>query len=260
MKLWNAVILAGDRAHNDPVAKIAGVSCKAEARIGSSMLLSHVTSALAKSESVDQIYCVGPDDRLLSNASSIAELFRKYNVTRLPVELGPSLSALRGVQASQRYPTLIVTCDLPLINADLVDQYCRSLNKIDADFVIGAIDSRHIVKLLPDLRKTTYQFGKHSVCFANLFSVLTESGMRAIEFWQNIEGSRKKPLEVIRQVGGMSILQYKLGKLSLEQAARRLSRKTAATIAIEEMPHPELAVDVDSVEDFQILQSKLSVD
>ncbi len=257
---WNAVILAGDRAQNDPVAVFTGVSCKAEVPIGSSMLLRRVVTALANSRYVEEIYCVGPDEHVITDKYSVAALFEEFNVTRLPIEIGPSLSALRGVQASSHYPTLIVTCDLPLLSADLVDKYCQNLNNIHADFAIGAVDSRRISNLLPELKKTTYQFGVQSVCFANLFSVMTESGMRAIEFWQNIEGSRKKPLEVIRQVGGFSILQYKLGKLSLQQAARQLSRKTSAHIEIVDTPYPEVAVDVDSVSDYKILQAKLSID
>ena len=255
---WNAVILAGDRAQNDPVAVFTGVTCKAEAPIGSGMLLSRVVSALANSQCIAKIYCVGPDERIVTDKSSIAALFKQYNVTQLPIEIGPSLSALRGVQASSHYPTLIVTCDLPLLSASLVDKFCRSLNNIHADFAIGAVDSRLISNLLPELKKTTYQFGIQSVCFANLFSVMTESGLRAIEFWQNIEGSRKKPLEVIRQIGGFSILQFKLGKLSLQQAARQLSRKASAHIEIVDVPYPELAIDVDSVSDYKILQTKLS--
>ena len=257
MGVWNAVILAGDRAQDDPVAEAAGVSCKAEVRVGSSMLLSRVVSALAQSQSINNIFCMGPDESVVTDRSSINALFAEHDVTRLPVQHGPSLSALRGVQESAHYPTLIVTCDLPLLSARLVDEYCQRINKIDADFAIGAIESKLITDLLPELKKTKYQFGKQFVCFANLFSVLTESGMRAIEFWRSIEDSRKKPLEVIRQVGGISALQYKLGVLSLQQAARQLSNKSAANVAIVNLPCPELAVDVDSVADFELLQVKL---
>lgn len=257
MKHWNAVILAGDRSIDDPVAKAAHVSCKAEARIASRMLLDYVVSALAQSQSVRRIFSVGPEENVVVDKAAVNALFKKYEVTQLPVEPGPSLSALRGVEESAHYPTLIVTCDLPLLNAGLVDKYCQHLNSINEDFVISAVNSQRIASLLPELRKTKYQFGKNSICFANLFAVLTESGMNAIDFWRSVEGSRKKPLEVIRQVGGFSILQYKLGMLSLDQAARQLSRKTAAQIAIEDIPYPELAIDVDTVNDYEILQKNM---
>ena len=257
MKHWNAVILAGDRSNVDPVAKAAHVSCKAEARIASRMLLDYVVSALAQSQSVRRIFSVGPENDVVVDKASVNALFEKYDVTQLPVESGPSLSALRGVEASAQYPTLIVTCDLPLLNAGLVDKYCQHLNSINDDFVIGAVNSQNITKLFPELKKTKYQFGQSSICFANLFAVLNKSGINAIDFWQTIEGSRKKPLEVIRQVGGFSILQYKLGVLSLEQAAKQLSRKTAAQIAIVDIPYPELAIDVDSVNDYEILQKNM---
>lgn len=260
MKHWNAVVLAGDRGTNDPVAKIAQVSCKAETCVGGKILLEHVVSALADSQSINKIYSVGPDESSVSNGLLINALFEQYKVTRLPVESGPSLSALQGVQTSAHYPTLILTCDLPLLNADLVDYYCQHMSNVSADFAIGAVNYHSIIDQLHALKKTKYQFGQRSVCFANLFAVLSQSGMRAIEFWHGVEGSRKKPIEVIRKIGGLSVLQYKMGILSLEQAAKQLSRKTGTRVVIEDVLHPGLAIDVDTADDYKILQAYLKQD
>ena len=257
MEYWNAVVLAGDRAENNPVAKIAQVACKAEARLAGKTQLERVFSALAQSKAVKEIYSVGPDEQFIQNTLELNDLFEKYAVHRLPVASGPSISALSGLQQSAHYPTLVLTCDLPLLHPTLIDHYCQQIINVDADFVIGAVEEKLIKELLPTLRKTVYQFGGESLCFANLFSVLTKSGLRAIEFWQDIEGSRKKPLEVIRRVGWASVLRYKLGLLDISQAARQLSNKTGARIAIENIIQPELAIDVDSAHDYELLQTYL---
>ena len=257
MKPWNAVVLAGDRAEDNPVAKIAGVVCKAEAELAGKMQLERVFSALAQSTAINKIYSVGPDENFTQNKLQLNNLFEKYCVHRLPVAAGPSVSALRGLQQSAHYPTLILTCDLPLLQPSLIDRYCQQMTEVNADFVIGAVEEKLIKELLPSLKKTVYRFGGQSLCFANLFSVLTESGLRAIEFWQDIEGSRKKPLEVIRRVGWTSVMRYKLGMLDISQAAQQLSRITGAQVAIENIIQPELAIDVDSADDYELLQSYL---
>ena len=257
MEHWNAIVLAGDRAESNPVAKIAQVACKAEAKLAGKTQLERVFSALAQSKSIKEIYSLGPDENIVQNKLEIDNLIKKYNVHRLPVASGPSISALNGLQHSAYYPALVLTCDLPLLDSKLIDRYCQQMINVDADFVIGAVEEKLIKELLPTLKKTVYQFSGRSLCFANLFSVLTKSGLRAIEFWRDVEASRKKPLEVIRRVGWISVLRYKLGLLNASHAARQLSNKTGARIAIENIVLPELAIDVDSVHDYQLLEAYL---
>ena len=258
MKKWNAVILAGDRSKTDSVAQHTQVNCKAEVVLAGKTLLERVIVALAKSTHISKIFTVGPDPAIVKNIERLNELLKRYNITSLPIAEGPSLSALQGVQASSNYPTLVLTCDLPLLNTELVECYFERIAEANADFVIGAVEHKYIAKLLPNLKKTSYLFGSQSVCFANLFAVLSEKGMHAIQYWQDIEGSRKKPLAVIKRVGWTSVLRYKAGLLDIDHAAQQLSRKTGARIAILDIDFPELAIDVDSVDDFEQLQNYLS--
>ena len=258
MKKWNAVILAGDRSKQDSVAQHAKVNCKAEVVLAGKTLLEHVIAALADSSSISKIFTVGPDPAIVKNIERLNEVFERYNITPLPIAEGPSRSALRGVKASSRYPTLVLTCDLPLLNANLIERYCGLIAEANADFIIGAVEYKQITRLFPSLKKTNYMFGSQSLCFANLFAVHSEKGLRAIQFWQDIEGSRKKPLEVIKRVGWTSVLRYKAGLLNIDHAAQQLSRKTGARIAILNIDFPELAIDVDSVDDFEQLQNYMS--
>ena len=253
MNHWNAVILSGDRAHNDPVASVAGVSCKAEAKIAGVMLLERILDALSRSASVNKIVSVGPDPKILKNRVVVDKLLKKYNAQTISPAIGPSESALRGVQKFSSYPTLVITCDLPLLDSTIIDHYCRQVENIDADFVIGAVHFENIENLLPHISKTTYTLDRQPTCFANLFSVLTPSGLNAINFWRSIENSRKKPLEVVNRVGWTSVLRYKFGWLSTEGAAAKLSDKTGSRIKIEHFSQAEIALDVDSARDYEIL-------
>lgn len=251
---WNAVVLAGDRTGTDPVAETAQVNCKAEVRIGGQTFFERVISVLAASNSVRQIVAVGPDKSRIKDVASFNAMVAHYGVTHLPVASGLSLSALRGIQHATHYPTLLLPCDLPLLTPTLIDQYCQQMSSVDASVAIGTVDYAHIQNVLPTLKKTTYKLGGRSLCFAGLFSLLTEEGTQAIKFWQTIEASRKKPLEVIRKLGWSNLLRYMFGLITVEQAAQRLSHKTGVRIAIENLAMPEFAIDIDSVMDYQIVQ------
>ncbi len=257
MKKWNAVILAGDRGANDPVAKAAMVNGKAAARLQGRTLVERVIDALGQANCINKIIAVGPNNDCLDKCDDIRTSLERFNVTRIEPEQGPSASAYKGVVEAAYYPTLLVTCDLPLLTPGLIDDYCRAVENIEADFVVGAVEYSHISDILPELKKTKYRFSDQEVCFANVFSILTPSGLKAIDYWKDVESSRKNPIEVIRKIDWLSIIRYKLGCLSLEQASSKLSQKLDAHLEIENFVVPELAIDVDSAHDYKVLNEYL---
>lgn len=257
MKQWNAVVLAGDRGPGDPVAKAANVHGKAAARLHYISLLERVVSVLQQSEHINRIIAVGPGQICLEKDFEIRAILNQYHVETMQPAKGPSTSAMQGVLHSAFYPTLLVTCDLPMLTAPMIDSYCQRVANLDADFVVGAIDTALINQKISELKKTKYYFNGQTVSFANLFAVLTPDGVKAIEYWQDVEECRKRPIELIRKIDWMSILRYKLGRLSLMQVADKLSRKVGARLVIEKFSVPEMAIDVDSAHDYEVLSRYL---
>lgn len=257
-KQWNAVILAGDRGSTDPVATAAGVEGKAFAKLKGYTLFERIITVLTDCKHIEKIYAVGPSQAYLSNYPSVRSCVEQHDVELIEPANGPSASAILGVLQSSHYPTLIVTCDLALLSSEILEDYCMALSEEKADFVATAIDYQCINAMIPELKKTQYKFAKQSVCFANVFAVLTPQGLRALEYWQDVEKSRKKPIQLIRKIDWLSLLNYKIGRLSLEQVAEKLSIKVGANLKIVSMRHAELAIDVDSAADYRIMQAYFS--
>ena len=254
MKQWNAVVLAGDRGPSDPVAKAATVKGKAFAVLNSQSLIERIVETLHESMSINTIYVVGPEKKYLKEYESVTSLFNHFNITHIEPAGGPCASALKAIKQHEFYPTLLVTCDLALLNAEIIDEYCKYVIDTKADFVATAIDYQRIHSIMPQLKKTQYRFDGKRVCFANVFSVLTPAGLKAIEYWQDIESSRKNPIQLIRKIDWLSIVNYKIGRLSLDQVAKKLTAKIGANLRMETMPMPELAIDVDSAHDYQVMK------
>ena len=257
MNKWNAVILAGDRGSSDPVANAANVNGKALVKFNGVTQIERIVKVLHDSQCVNELYALGPSLDCLNDCEEVSSMYKHYGVNYLPPNKGPSSSALLGVKKSHHFPTLVITSDLPLLTTDAIENYCKEVIKQDVDFVVGAVNYESINALLPELKKTRYQFSDSEVCFANVFAVLTPLGMKAIEYWQDIEQSRKNPLAVIRKIDWWSVLQYKLGCISVSQASLKLSRKLGANLNIEMFAVPELAIDVDSAHDYRVLKKFL---
>lgn len=257
-KSFNAVVLAGDRGAEDPLLQHTDSSNKAEIILGGITQLERVLIALSNAEHIDQIYVVGPSKQQTSE--SINQLLSRYKAISVPMAAGPSASALQGLKASGSFPTLVVTCDLPLITADHINSYCQQIFKHTADFVIGAVDYELIASQFPLLKKTIYRFSTDSICFANIFAVMSDKGMMAVDFWREMEELRKNPLQIIAKLGWKNILRYKLHRLQLSNVAAILSEHVGAHVAIENIACAALAIDVDSVHDYEVMSSHLQQD
>lgn len=257
MEKFNAVVLAGDRGQADPVAQAANTFGKAAVEFQSVSLLERILSTLRQAQSVEQIFIVGPNSSCLEQCPHLSDVIKEYGAHYLVPAMGPSASAAMGIRTAQRLPILITTCDLPLLNADSVDLFCQHVASIEADFVAGAVEYEHIGQLIPELKKTQYTFDGQKLCFANLFAVLEEPGLRAIEYWQSIEKSRKKPLEMVKKIDWMSLVRYKMGLLSLDQVERVMSRKIGARLRVQLFARPEMAIDVDTAHDYKVMNKYL---
>lgn len=257
MKKFNAVVLAGDRGPSDPVAQAAATYGKAAVEFQNVSLLEKILSTLSQSQSVEQIFILGPSQSCLDKCTDLYDVINEYDAQYLAPEKGPSASAAKGIRAAQHYPTLITTCDLPLLNAQNVDLFCQQVASIEADFVAGAVNYEHIGKLIPELKKTQYTFVDQKLCFANLFAVLDEPGLKAIEYWQSIEKSRKNPFEMVKKIDWLSLVRYKMGRLSLNQVELVMSRKIGARLRVQLFSTPELAIDIDSAHDYEVMNDYL---
>jgi len=257
MKKFNAVVLAGDRGLVDPVAQAAATFGKAAVEFQNVSLLERILSTLRQAQSVAQINVVGPSQSCLEQCPHLYDVIDKYGAHYIVPASGPSASAALGIRTAQHLPILISTCDLPLLNAQAVDLFCQHVASIKADFIAGAVEYEHIGQLIPELKKTQYTFVGQKLCFANLFAVIEEPGLRAIEYWQSIEKSRKKPLEMVKKIDWMSLVRYKMGLLSLDEVERVMSQKIGARLRVQLFNRPELAIDVDSAHDYKVMSDYL---
>lgn len=254
-KHYNAVVLAGDRGSNDPVLMQAKVPSKAEISFAGLMQLERVLIALSNADYIDKIFVVGPNKKQAT--SRLHQVIAEYQAIPVPIAEGPSASAMQGLNYSPHFPALVVTCDLPLLKAEHINAYCRQISAVTADFIIGTVSYASIADAFPEMKKTIYKFTEGSVCFANIFAVMTDKGMRAVDFWRQMENLRKSPLQIITRMGWKNLLLYKLGRLSLDEVARILSNRVMAQVEIEDVLIPALSVDIDSVHDYEVMSRYL---
>ena len=256
MKPFTTVVLAGERRSGDPVAVEAGVSCKAMVPIGGSPMVFRVLDALREASEVGSCLLCGPRRSVVEGDRVLSERIASQGLRWLEGGSTPSTSALMVLESlPPDEPVLVTTADHALLTAEMVDHFCREARRTGRDVVAAVARHEVVSAAYPATRRTVTRLRDGGFCGCNLFAFLTPRARAAADFWRRVEQQRKSPVRLVRVIGWGSVVRYLLGRLTLEQALRRLSGRIGIGVGVVEMPFPEAAVDVDSVEDRRLVEA-----
>ncbi len=251
-----AVVLAGSRGTNDPVAVEAGVAAKALAVIGGTAMISRVVTALAESCWIGQIVVVGLTDEAPPEVEAVLD---KHRVRRVAGGITPIQSVIAAFSALEPLvPVLVTTADHALLRQEYVDDFCTRAHATGADVAVALAAYQDVIAACPDTRRTVSRFSDGGYCGCNLFGFLTERGRNAVGFWRRVEAKRKNPVKVIRSLGFLTLLRYLTRRLSLREGLAALSRRAGARVEPILMPHGETAIDVDSADDLHRVRAMVA--
>jgi GTP:adenosylcobinamide-phosphate guanylyltransferase len=254
---FTAVVLAGDRTPEDPVARAAGAPCKALALVGGRPMVHRVLDALGTAREVGARMLCGPPREALEQDARLHALVEAGTVEWLAPAATPSLSAAAALdRVPAAAPVLLTAADHALLTPAVVDYFCAAARATGADVVVGLARAEQVLATFPGTRRTILRLKGGGYCGCNLFAFLTPAGRGAARYWRRVEQERKRPLRLVAgALGWSALLDYALGRLTLEAALGRVSRRLGFRAGSVILPFPEAAVDVDSVEDLQLVRA-----
>ena len=257
--LFTALVLAGSRGPDDPVARAAGVAHKCLVPVAGVPMAVRVVETLAACPSVGRIALTLEDPALLDDLPALRPLIAAGRCTALATAATPSLSVQRALdELPDPLPLLVTTADHPLLTPEMVEHFCAAARTTGADLVAGLTPSSVIRKAYPDAQRTYLRFRDERYSGANLYALLGPDARRAVAFWRRVEQERKRPWRLARAFGWRPLLAYLLGRLTLDGAMARASGIIGARIAAVVMPYAEAAIDVDKPADLALAETILA--
>lgn len=253
---FTALVLAGSRGPDDPVARAAGVSHKALAPVAGVPMLLRVVRTLRNSPSIGGLaLCIDRPTLEKMSQPGAAELLAD---AQLVVPDGtPSASVRRALeQLRDTLPLLVTTADNALLSPEMVEHFCAAA-PADADLAVAVASETTIRRVYPESIRTYYRFGGEGYSGCNLFLARSPAAMKVAAFWSEVERHRKRPWRLVAAIGPLVLLRFLLGMLSLEAACRCLSDIVGATVRAVEMPFAEAAIDVDKPADLTLAEQIL---
>lgn len=243
-----ALVLAGTRPGGDPLAAVAGVTHKALIDVGGMPMLARVVRALAAAPEVGRIVVAIDPPQL------IAGLAARKPVQAMTPAAGPSASVASAL-AAEGAPLLVTTADHALLQPDWISQFVRDAAAMgDADAVVGLARREAVLAAAPGTQRTWLRFADGDYSGCNLFLLRTPAASRIVRLWQSLEAERKRPMTLLRRLGFLHVLRYRLGLLGLAQALQRLGRIAGAGLGHVVLRDGRAAIDVDKLADLELVR------
>ncbi len=251
-----AIVLAGDRTGQDPVALDAGVSCKAIVSICGRPMIMRVLDALQDSGVISSIILCGPPQSALSDCPQLAERIKKENITWIANLDSPSRSAEAALENINKDDlVLLTTADHALLGSEMVSFFASQSLKSKADANVGLIEYKTISETFPEVKRTVIKLRNGGFCGCNLYTFMNPKGRDLVPFWRRLEQSRKSPAIMIAGILGITgVLLYFMRSLSLDSAMAKVSRRLQLEIKPVILPFPQAGIDVDTVNDRQLVE------
>ena len=254
-----ALVLAGSRGPDDPMALAFDVPHKALIPVAGQPMLLRVIAALGATAEIARIVVVIEAPELVQVLPGLAAAANGKPVETFPAAGSPSRSV---VAALARYPVplLITTADHALLQPAWVSHFLASLPQ-GCDAALGLARSEVVLAEMPDTRRTWLRFREGAYSGCNLFYFATPKAQALAELWKQVEALRKRPVAMLRLLGLGYALRYLLGWLRLSSAIARLGALAGgAKAAVVEMPFARAAVDVDKPADKELVERLLAED
>ncbi|MGY4494419.1 nucleotidyltransferase family protein [Pseudomonas sp. TE3610] len=255
---FDALVLGADRHGDDPVAALGAAGCKALTPIAGQPMLHRVLGALDDSTLVGQVTLIGPALPLLEQDAHVRSLILSERVSFLEPQATPATSVCHGLAKRHHRPLLVTTADHALLRGDIVNYFLEQAATLECDVAVAVTPLPVVLQRFPGTARTAIRLKGGPYCGSNLFAFLTPEGARVAEYWKGMEEARKRPRHVIaRALGPLATVRYLLGELTLEHALAQLSRALGVRVGAVTMPFAEAAVDVDSANDFALVEQTL---
>lgn len=247
----NVILLAG-AANNGPLKDVSPVTNEALIDIGGKPMVQYVIDGLRQSTEVNRIAIVAPPGEI------------EPHVTGEHLEFVPSAGHIIDniVNAYRVLPKddqlLIATCDIPLINGEIIDGLIGLCRQKPADIYYPIVEKSVGEKKYPYVKRTYVNLKEGIFTGGNLFlvnpAVVEATAPKARAFLD----FRKAPLKMVTLLGVSFLLRYLLfHNLTLQELEKKISDMWGLRGAVVICPWPEVGIDVDKPSDLQLARAVL---
>jgi GTP:adenosylcobinamide-phosphate guanylyltransferase len=248
---WTCIVLAGQRPGPDMLAQHFALERKALVPVRGEPMICHVVRTLHLSPHIDKIVILSQDAEHLRSAVAAAG-------GAILVESQNSISLSIKAQAETMgfsSPLLVTTADHPLLTVEMIDEFVRNA---DGDLTVAMVERQTMVQQFPDAQRTWLRFSDGAWSGANLFALMTQKSLFALDLWADAEQDRKKAWRLFLHFGLRLAMRALTRTIGLQQAIERAGKRLGLDARLVPMSDPVAAIDVDKLGDHLLAEKILA--
>jgi GTP:adenosylcobinamide-phosphate guanylyltransferase len=247
----NVILLAG-AANTGPLKDVSPVTNEALIDIGGKPMVQYVIDGLRQSKEVKRIAIVAPPGEI------------EPHVTGEDLQFVPSsghiidnvMNAYRVLPKDEQL--LIATCDIPLINGEIIDGLIQLCREKPADIYYPIVEKSVGEQKYPYVKRTYVSLKEGTFTGGNLFLINPAVAERTAPKVRKFLDFRKNPMKMVTLLGISFLLRYLLFKnLTLAELEKKISDMWDLKGAVIICPWPEVGIDVDKPSDLQLARAAL---
>jgi len=244
----DAILLAGS-TNSGRLAQCSPAVNGALIDIGGRIILDYVVAALREARLVDRIAIAGPVEDLAPFYAGLPGIILTSS-GQTAIE-----SVAKGLMALDAFgQVLVVTSDIPLLKAQMVDEFIEQCGDQSCDFYYPVVSKELNEAKYPGAKRTYVKLKEGTYTGGNIFLLRGEALYRCLPKAEKLVSLRKSPLAMAWFVGLPLIAKLFLQILPIREAEQRVSRMLGIKGKVIISGNPELGIDVDKPEDLELVK------
>ena len=252
----DAVLLAGGVPSPDsPLYPYTQGKPKAGLDIGGKPMLQWVVDALEQAETIKRIVVVGCEyleDQIQS--TKIAGF--------LPAADDMIMNFKRGADGildinPEAKSVAIVSSDIPLITPESVNWVINRSQESDEELFYFVIDQPTMEGKYPESGRSYTRLKDMNVCGGDLSVIHLDLYTKKKDFWNRLVKARKSSLHQAALIGIDILILLLLGRLTLDDAVSKVTRRLNITGKGMLCPYPEIGMDIDKPYQLELARREL---
>ncbi|MBT3390313.1 MAG: NTP transferase domain-containing protein [Chloroflexi bacterium] len=253
----DAILIAGGiPAPDEPLYKYTQGLPKAMVDVAGKAMIQWVLDALGKTQHVENIILIGlPEDNTLKCAKPLHYV---ENQGSMLANIVAGIYKVLEINPQAEY-VISVSSDIPAITGEMIDWLIDSAMQTRHDIYYGIVTREVMEARYPGANRTFTKLADMHVCGADMHiahkSMVTDPEHLAM--WDELIGKRKSPLKQAASIGFVTLFLLLTGKLSLNGAIERITKRLNITGRAIQWDYAEPAMDVDKPHQLELLRADM---
>lgn len=250
-----AIITAGGTFSADnPLFIETGIAKKALLPMGDKLMIQWVAEALMQSKHITGLVIVGMEAG-------------EFDDSNLNVQYTPSLGNIIdnvkvGIELAEKadphfQKAIICSSDVPLINADLIDEFIDICLETDHDLYYPVVEEQTLEKRFPNSMRTFTPMKGGRYTGGDVMMVDKRAVKINLELMRGLTGQRKNFFQQARMIGFTFIFRFIFHLMDIEEAGERASKTLNIKGRILDYPRAEIGMDVDKLHQYQMVKADI---